>query len=45
MNDVWVTYTDTAHCKPTVKVSAKLSRPKMAGTGGCQQVSASQTNS
>jgi hypothetical protein len=37
MNDVWVSFSDTAHCKPSVKVDAKLSRAKMAGTGGCQQ--------
>jgi len=37
LNDVWVTYTDTAHCRPRLRVTAKLSRPKMAGDGGCQQ--------
>jgi len=37
MNDVWVTTSDTSHCKPSITVDAKLSRPKRAGDGGCQQ--------
>lgn len=37
MNDVWVTFSDTAHCKPHIIVEAKLSRPKIKGDGGCTQ--------
>ena len=37
MNDVWVTFSDTAHCKPHIIIEAKLSRPKIKGDGGCTQ--------
>jgi hypothetical protein len=38
MNDVWYTSSDTSHCKPTIKLEAKLSRSKMAGDGSCEQI-------
>ena len=37
MNDVWVTFSNTSHCKPSLLVEAKLSTPKMKADGGCTQ--------